>query len=230
MLPPGQQFNTEVMLLSTDEPIRKHRDALKAPAAIPAAATAAMPPPPSPPPPPSRRRRRRRPRPPAAHPPPRSLFQERLSSAKLSLDEIEGAIRHLLLRGQFHLPQQQQGVPESVLTPLPHAQILMPPSPFRTIAELAACLPWLLRVHQQMQWVQQMPNGLMTVQRLICPAASDVGGLAAPDGVLAIDWRTVEEVPIRRRRRPTPHTPHPKPASDPPPTPRLTPPPPPTPR
>ena len=199
MLPPGQQFNTEVMLLSTDEPIRKHRDALKVPAAIPdaaanpAAAAAAAPtllP---------------------LTPPPPSLFQERLSSAKLSLDEIEGAIRHLLLRGQFHLPQQQQGVPESVLTPFLHEQILMPPSPFRTIAELAACLPWLLRVHQQMQWVQQMPNGLMTVQRLICPAASDVGGLAAPDGVLAIDWRTVEEVPIRRRRRRTRHTPHPTP-------------------
>ena len=170
MLPPGQQFNTEVMLLSTDEPIRKHRDALKVPAAIPDAAAAI----------------------PAATaaaptlltltPPPPSLFQERLSSAKLSLDEIEGAIRHLLLRGQFHLPQQQQGVPESVLTPFLHEQILMPPSPFRTIAELAACLPWLLRVHQQMQWVQQMPNGLMTVQRLICPSASETGGLAAPDG------------------------------------------------
>ena len=110
----------------------------------------------------------------------------------------------------------------------------MPPSPFRTIAELAACLPWLLRVHQQMQWVQQMPNGLMTVQRLICPAASDVGGLAAPDGVLAIDWRTVEEVPIRRRRRrPVSTRPSNNPTSDPapvpPPFPRLTPPPPPPP-
>ena len=107
----------------------------------------------------------------------------------------------------------------------------MPPSPFRTIAELAACLPWLLRVHQQMQWVQQMPNGLMTVQRLICPAASDVGGLAAPDGVLAIDWRTVEEVPIRRRRRRPPvstrpfNNPTSDPAPVPPPSPRLTPPP-----
>eukprot|EP00966_Prymnesium_polylepis_P226321 5235503-Prymnesium_polylepis.1 len=68
-------------------------------------------------------------------------------------------------------------------------RFLAPPSPFRTIAELAASLPWLLRVHQSMQWVQQMPNGLMTVQRLICPAASEMGGLAAPDGVLAVDWR-----------------------------------------
>ena len=216
MLPPGQQFNTEVMLLSTDEPIRKHRDALKVPAdAMPAAipATAAIPsaaPPPAAP---------RLPHPPAAHPASLPLpLQERLSSAKLSLDEIEGAIRHLLLRGQFHLPQQQQGVPESVLTPFLHEQILMPPSPFRTIAELAACLPWLLRVHQQMQWVQQMPNGLMTVQRLICPAASDVGGLAAPDGVLAIDWRTVEEVPIAAAAaaHATPHTrPRTRPTFDP---------------
>ena len=189
MLPPGQQFNTEVMLLSTDEPIRKHRDALKAPAdAMPAAipATAAIP---------SAAAAAAAPTILPLTPPPLPASRS-ASSAKLSLDEIEGAIRHLLLRGQFHLPQQQQGVPESVLTPFLHEQILMPPSPFRTIAELAACLPWLLRVHQQMQWVQQMPNGLMTVQRLICPAASDVGGLAAPDGVLAIDWRTVEEVPI----------------------------------
>lgn len=73
-------------------------------------------------------------------------------------------------------------------------RFLAPPSPFRTIAELAASIPWLLRVHQSMQWVQQMPNGLMTVQRLICPAASEMGGLAAPDGVLAVDWRQVEEV------------------------------------
>ena len=105
-----------------------------------------------------------------------------------------------------------------MLTPFLHEQILMPPSPFRTIAELAACLPWLLRVHQQMQWVQQMPNGLMTVQRLICPAASDVGGLAAPDGVLAIDWRTVEEVPIAAAAaaHATPHTrPRTRPTFDP---------------
>ena len=39
-----------------------------------------------------------------------------------------------------------------------------------------------------------MPNGLMTVQRLICPSASEMGGLAAPEGVLAVDWRMVEEV------------------------------------
>jgi hypothetical protein len=36
-------------------------------------------------------------------------------------------------------------------------RFLAPPSPFRTIAELAASLPWLLRVHQSMQWVQQVP-------------------------------------------------------------------------
>ena len=45
-----------------------------------------------------------------------------------------------------------------------------------------------------MQWVQQMPNGLMTVQRLVCPAASEMGGLAAPDGVLAIDWQCIDQV------------------------------------
>ena len=44
-----------------------------------------------------------------------------------------------------------------------------------------------------MQWVQQMPNGLMTVQRLVCPAASEMGGLAAPDGVLAIDWQCIDQ-------------------------------------
>ena len=55
-------------------------------------------------------------------------------------------------------------------------------------------MTWLLRVHQSMQWVQQMPNGLMTVQRLVCPAASEMGGLAAPDGVLAIDWQCIDQV------------------------------------
>ena len=39
-----------------------------------------------------------------------------------------------------------------------------------------------------------MPNGLMTVQRLVCPAASEMGGLAAPDGVLAIDWQCIDQV------------------------------------
>jgi len=35
----------------------------------------------------------------------------------------------------------------------------MHPAPFRTIAELSGSLPWLLRVHQSMQWVSQLPNG-----------------------------------------------------------------------
>merc|ERR1719443_2662975 len=87
-----------------------------------------------------------------------------------------------------------QGIPETMLMPHLPESFLAPPSPFRTIAELASSIPWLLRVHQSMQWVQQMPNGLMTVQRLICPAASELGGLAAPDGVLAVDWAKVEEV------------------------------------
>ena len=87
-----------------------------------------------------------------------------------------------------------QGIPESALIGLVPDKYVQPPSPFRTIAELAASLPWLLRVHQSMQWVQQMPNGLMTVQRLVCPAASEMGGLAAPDGVLAIDWQCIEQV------------------------------------
>lgn len=36
------------------------------------------------------------------------------------------------------------------------------------------------------------------MQRLICPAASDSGGLAAPEGVLAIDWRMIDEVMSRQ--------------------------------
>ena len=53
---------------------------------------------------------------------------------------------------------------------------------------------WLLRVHQAMQYISQMPNGLMTVQRLICPAASpENGGLAAEGGVLAVDWMMIEQ-------------------------------------
>ena len=95
-----------------------------------------------------------------------------------------------------HISQQPgtQGVPESAIIGLIPDKYIQPPSPFRTIAELAASVAWLLRVHQSMQWVQQMPNGLMTVQRLVCPAASEMGGLAAPDGVLAIDWQCIDQV------------------------------------
>ena len=87
-----------------------------------------------------------------------------------------------------------QGIPESAIIGLIPDKYIQLPSPFRTIAELAASVTWLLRVHQSMQWVQQMPNGLMTVQRLVCPAASEMGGLAAPDGVLAIDWQCIDQV------------------------------------
>jgi hypothetical protein len=95
-----------------------------------------------------------------------------------------------------HIFQQPgtQGIPESAIIGLIPDKYIQPPSPFRTIAELAASVTWLLRVHQSMQWVQQMPNGLMTVQRLVCPAASEMGGLAAPDGVLAIDWQCIDQV------------------------------------
>ena len=95
-----------------------------------------------------------------------------------------------------HIFQQPgtQGIPESAIIGLIPDKYIQPPSPFRTIAELAASVAWLLRVHQSMQWVQQMPNGLMTVQRLVCPAASEMGGLAAPDGVLAIDWQCIDQV------------------------------------
>ena len=108
-----------------------------------------------------------------------------------AFDELEYSVRIMLLSGRF---AGTQGIPETMLMPFLPERLLTPPSPFRTIAELASCLPWLLRVHQSMQWVQQMPNGLMTVQRLICPSASEMGGLAAPDGVLAVDWRMVDEV------------------------------------
>ena len=95
----------------------------------------------------------------------------------------------------MHMHQQPgtQGIPESAIIGLIPDKYIQPPSPFRTIAELAASVTWLLRVHQSMQWVQQMPNGLMTVQRLVCPAASEMGGLAAPDGVLAIDWQCIDQ-------------------------------------
>jgi len=113
----------------------------------------------------------------------------------LALEELELAVRVMLFSGRFH---GTQGIPETCLLPYLPERFLASPSPFRTIAELSACMPWLLRVHQSMQWVSQMPNGLMTVQRLICPAASEMGGLAAENGVLAVDWRMVEEVMARR--------------------------------
>ncbi|KAL1507458.1 hypothetical protein AB1Y20_008294 [Prymnesium parvum] len=124
----------------------------------------------------------------------RDALKQRLQlCGGLGLEELEFAVRLMLMRGCF----APQGIPETMLMPNLPERFLAPPSPFRTIAELAASIPWLLRVHQTMQWVQQMPNGLMTVQRLICPAASEMGGLAAPDGVLAVDWRMVEEVMSR---------------------------------
>jgi hypothetical protein len=66
-----------------------------------------------------------------------------------------------------------------------------------------------------MQWVQQLPNGLMTVQRLICPAASEMGGLAAPDGVLSVDWPKVEEVMNRPTEAPAQSDYRPSMAGDP---------------
>merc|ERR1719460_3108517 len=115
----------------------------------------------------------------------RDVLKQRLQACGgLGLEELEYAVRVMLMSGRF---AGTQGIPETILMPSLPERFLAPPSPFRTIAELAASIPWLLRVHQSMQWVQQMPNGLMTVQRLICPAASELGGLAAPDGVLAVD-------------------------------------------
>jgi len=126
----------------------------------------------------------------------REHLKARLASAGgLAVDELEYNVRMMILSGRFH---GSQGIPETFLMGFLPEKFLMAPSPFRTIAELSGCLPWLLRVHQSMQWVSQMPNGLMTVQRLICPAASDAGGLAAPEGVLAIDWRMIDEVMSRQ--------------------------------
>merc|ERR1719409_2575632 len=124
----------------------------------------------------------------------REALKARLHLSGLNLEELEYAVRVMVMQGRF---TGSAGIPETMLMPSLPERFLSPGSPFRTIAELAASLPWLLRVHQSMQWVQQMPNGLMTVQRLICPAASELGGLAAPDGVLAIDWPKVEEVMAR---------------------------------
>merc|ERR1719183_2191757 len=129
----------------------------------------------------------------------REALKARLHLSGLNLEELEYAVRMMVMQGRF---TGSAGVPETMLMPSLPERFVSPGSPFRTIAELAASIPWLLRVHQSMQWVQQMPNGLMTVQRLICPAASDMGGLAAPDGVLAVDWRMVEEVMSRPETAP----------------------------
>jgi len=51
------------------------------------------------------------------------------------------------------------GIPESMLMAFLPETYYMHPAPFRTIAELSGSLPWLLRVHQSMQWVSQLPNG-----------------------------------------------------------------------
>ena len=129
----------------------------------------------------------------------REALKSRLHVSGLNLEELEYAVRMMVMRGQF---ANSAGIPETMLMPALPERFLSPGSPFRTIAELASSIPWLLRVHQSMQWVQQMPNGLMTVQRLICPAASEMGGLAAPDGVLAVDWAKVDEVMARSAEAP----------------------------
>ena len=121
----------------------------------------------------------------------RDALKTRLAIGSLGLEELEFAVRMMIMSGRF---AGTQGIPETMLMPHLPEKFLAPPSPFRTIAELASSLPWLLRVHQSMQWVQQMPNGLMTVQRLICPAASELGGLAAP----------VTPPPLMPRPPPTP--------------------------
>lgn len=124
----------------------------------------------------------------------REALKTRLHLSGLNLEELEYAVRMMVMQGRF---TGSAGIPETMLMPSLPEKFVTPPAPFRTIAELASSIPWLLRVHQSMQWVQQMPNGLMTVQRLICPAASELGGLAAPDGVLAVDWAKVEDVMSR---------------------------------
>ena len=133
----------------------------------------------------------------------RDALKQRLSVGSLLLEELEYAVRLMIMSGTWRFSGQSM-LPETMLMPQLPDKYLAPPSPFRTIADLASSLPWLLRVHQSMQWVQQMPNGLMTVQRLICPAASEMGGLAAPEGVLAVDWPKVEEVMNRPTEAPAP--------------------------
>jgi len=124
----------------------------------------------------------------------REALKHRLAMGNgLSLEELEDAVRMMILSGRF---AGSQGIPEIHLA-AGFDRYLQPPSPFRTMAELAACIPWLLRVHQSMQWVTQGGTGLLTVYRLICPAASETGWLPAEGGVLAVDWRMVEEVMAR---------------------------------
>ena len=132
----------------------------------------------------------------------REALKSRLAVGTLTIEELEYAVRLMIMSGRFAGTQGM--LPETMLMPHLPDKYLAPPSPFRTIADLASSLPWLLRVHQSMQWVQQMPNGLMTVQRLICPAASEMGGLAAPDGVLSVDWPKVEEIMNRPSEAPAP--------------------------
>ena len=55
----------------------------------------------------------------------------------LSLDELEYHVRMLILTGRF---AGTNGIPETMLMPSLPERFLAPPSPFRTIAELAASL------------------------------------------------------------------------------------------
>jgi hypothetical protein len=115
----------------------------------------------------------------------REALKARLILSGLNLEELEYAVRVMVMQGRF---TGSAGIPETMLMPSLPERFLSPGSPFRTIAELASSIPWLLRVHQSMQWVQQMPNGLMTVQRTrhrhrANPASPWPAESAAPKGV-----------------------------------------------
>ena len=74
-------------------------------------------------------------------------------------------------------------VPTDVLARLLPQKFLQDWSPFRDAADLAACLPWLLRVHTHMRW----DSG----ERVIQPAVSPLGGVATREGPLGLDWQVI---------------------------------------
>lgn len=126
----------------------------------------------------------------------REVLKARLEQSRIELDSIEYAIRVMIMQGLF---DETKGVPETMLTSSLPAFVFKSSSPFMTISEIASSIPWLLRVHQTMEWVQTMPNGIKTRQRLICPAAR-CGKIAGSKGVLGIDWNIIDDIVFRTKK------------------------------
>lgn len=125
----------------------------------------------------------------------REVLKARLKQSGIELNSIEYAIRVMIMQGRF---DDTVGIPETMLMPSLPAFVFESSSPFMTVSDIASSIPWLLRVHQTMQWVQTMPIGI-TTQSFICPAALH-GKIANSKGILGIDWNIIDNIVFRTKK------------------------------